>query len=197
MFCQVCSKESEFEAIIIILDASDVFCGNTKSGANEAAQLKNDMITKNFWNKQRRQPRQAFFEDNNYGKILDLLQPHRESIFDSSKDTLRSWDKNNDWIYTNDGWKYSSNSRNNNNFLISPMIRVQFDTGTINVLAENMNPECSVEISYFTANYLISSVPENKFKTIIRINASMPHQKATIKIVYSILWIMMKAKKLQ
>uniref|UniRef100_A0AC35F6X8 Sushi domain-containing protein n=1 Tax=Panagrolaimus sp. PS1159 TaxID=55785 RepID=A0AC35F6X8_9BILA len=139
----------------VLSDASDVFCGNTKSGANEAAQLKNDMITKNFWNQQRRQPRQAFFEDNNYGKILDLLQPHRESIFDSSKDTLRSWDKNNDWIYTNDGWKYSSNSRNNNNFLISPMIRVQFDTGTINVLAENMNPECSVEISYFTANYLI------------------------------------------
>lgn len=74
------------------------------------------------------------------------------------------------------------------------MIRVQLDTGTIDVLIENMNPECSVEVLYFTANYLISSVPENKFKAVLRLNSSMSHQRATIKIIYSILWIMLKAK---
>lgn len=77
---------------------------------------------------------------------------------------------------------------------MSPMIHVELESGTFDVYAENMNPSCTVEISYFTANYIIAEVPENKFQTILRLNAASPHQRVTIKIVYSILWIMIKAK---
>ena len=74
------------------------------------------------------------------------------------------------------------------------MIRVQLDSGTIDITAEEIVNNCVVEISYFTANYLIAEVPENKFKSIMRLNSSAPHQKTSIKIVYSILWIMAKAR---
>uniref|UniRef100_A0AC34PUQ7 TNFR-Cys domain-containing protein n=1 Tax=Panagrolaimus sp. JU765 TaxID=591449 RepID=A0AC34PUQ7_9BILA len=73
------------------------------------------------------------------------------------------------------------------------MIRVESESGVVNVEAADLLGNCEIEVSYFTANYFITTVPEGKFKSIFKLTAKNNAASKTIKIVYSILWLMLKA----
>ncbi|KAE9553170.1 hypothetical protein FO519_003609 [Halicephalobus sp. NKZ332] len=114
-------------------------------------------------------------------RMISHTKPLVEFIFELDNNH-HQWDKSQHWNFSNGNWSY----------LITPIIRVESETGIVHIQASEISENCEVELAFFTANYFISSVPEDKFNTILRLTSTNPSQSKTIKIIYSILWLMIK-----